>query len=228
MEGGLPLFTSFVFLFYGFFFFFFLLKTRANPKNPPPGPPCLPIIGHLHLLREPFHRTLKELASKYGHVLRLRFGSRKVLVISSASAVKECFTKYDVAFANRPRTMASDILNYDSTTVAFASYGSHWRNLRRLMTIEIFSNKSVAASSIIRQQESRFLVKQLFDESGGKTLRVQLRSKLVDLAFNIVLRVLVDKRYVYLEDFRVYIRNTLHTCYVNRTWLIQFMRDKTF
>lgn len=69
------------------------------------------------------------------------------------------------------------------------------------MTIEVFIPKSVASFSDIRQAEVYLLVKQLFNESGGKTYRVRMRSKLVDLAFNIIMRILVGKRCILSWDF---------------------------
>lgn len=195
----LLLFTSIV-VFLVSIFFSFLLKRNENSKNLPPGPPSLPILGHLHLLKDPLHRTLQELTSKYGDILLLRLGYRKILVVSSTSAVEECFTKYDVVFADRPRILASQILNCGSFTLGFSPYGSYWRNLRRFMTIEVFSSKSIASLSSIRQKEAYYLVKQLFDESGGKTFRVNMRSKLVDLTFNLVMRVLIGKRCILSMD----------------------------
>ncbi|XP_031407000.1 cytochrome P450 81Q32-like isoform X2 [Punica granatum] len=190
------LFVSFFFLVYGFFF----LRKHANPKNLPPGPPSLPIIGHLHLLKEPIHRSLQELTSTYGRTFLLRIGYRKVLVISSASAVQECFMKYDIVFADRPRMLVMEILNYDKTTVAFSPYGAYWRNLRRLLAIEIFSTKSLAALSSIWQEEARIWVKELFEKSGKEMFIVRLRSKLIDLSFNVMMMVLVGKRYYGKED----------------------------
>lgn len=86
-------------IFYKYFF-----NLRKN--NLPPSPLALPVIGHLYLMKNKPLLTLTLLSAKYGPVLYLRYGSRPVLIVSSPSAVEECFTKNDVIFANRPRTMA--------------------------------------------------------------------------------------------------------------------------
>ncbi|KAF5942400.1 hypothetical protein HYC85_020042 [Camellia sinensis] len=113
---------------------FFILKLLTSKqeryKNLPPSPPGLPIIGHLHLLKEPLHQTLQAFSDKYGPILLLRLGPKKVVVVTSPSAVEECFTKNDVVFANRPRSLAGKHLNYNNTNMGVAPYGELWRNLR--------------------------------------------------------------------------------------------------
>lgn len=172
-----------------------ILKRQSKQKNLPPGPPALPVIGHLHLIKKPLHRSLDKLAEKYGHVIFLRLGTRNVLVVSSPSAVEECFTKNDITFANRPRTLAAKHMNYDSKTIGFASYGDHWRNLRRLTTLELFSSNRLAMFTRIREEEVQLLVKQIFEECKGQVSKIELRPKLVELSFNIMLRMISGKRY---------------------------------
>lgn len=182
-------------------FFFILLVSKlflqkhANREKLPPSPPALPIIGHLHMLKEPLHRTLHQLSEKYGDVLFLQFGVRKVLLVSSPSAVEECFTRNDIIFANRPRLLAGKHLNYNYSTMGFASYGDYWRNLRRLTTLELFSTSRLAMFSNIRQDEVQLLIKELFQDSNDKKLKVELSSKFHELAFNIMLRMIAGKRY---------------------------------
>ncbi|KAJ8747394.1 hypothetical protein K2173_011784 [Erythroxylum novogranatense] len=68
------------------------------------------------------HRALGDLCAKYGDVLLLRFGARKVLIVSSSSAVEQCFTKNDIIFANRPRLIAGKHLHYNYRTIGLSSY----------------------------------------------------------------------------------------------------------
>ncbi|KAH7567480.1 hypothetical protein JRO89_XS07G0080000 [Xanthoceras sorbifolium] len=182
-----------------FFFTLFLLKLflqkHANTKKTPPTPPGLPFIGHLHMLKQPLHKTLHQISEKYGHVFSLQFGTRKVLVVSSPSAVEECFTKNDIIFANRPRSLAGKHLNYNYSTIGFASYGDLWRNLRRFTTLELFYTSRLAMFSGIRIEEVRLVVKQIFQDASDQDLKVELSSKFMDVAFNIMLRLIAGKRY---------------------------------
>ncbi|KAM1215179.1 hypothetical protein ACFX2I_011611 [Malus domestica] len=59
---------------------FLLLQKRKNVyKNPqqktfPPSPPKLPLIGNLHQLGTPRHKSLHQLSIKYGPVMLLHLG----------------------------------------------------------------------------------------------------------------------------------------------------------
>ncbi|KAK7264035.1 hypothetical protein RJT34_31637 [Clitoria ternatea] len=181
---------------------FFLFLSKSNPKNLPPTPPSLPLIGHLHLIKEPLHRSLHNLTQKHGPTISLRLGKRNVLVVSSPSAVEECFTKNDITFANRPQTIAAKHLNYNSRTVGFANYGDYWRNLRRLTTLQLFSSTRLAMFSKVREDEVKLMVKQLFQENKHQMLsysKVELRSRFVELSFNIMVRMISGKRYYGVE-----------------------------
>lgn len=177
-----------------------LLYTR---KRLPPSPLSLPIIGHLYLIKSSFHQTLTSLSTKYGPVLHLRFGCRNLLVVSSPSAVEECFTKNDIVFANRPQTMIADKFSFNYNAVVWAPYGYLWRALRRLMVIEIFSFNSLQKSSALRSEEIGMLIRGLFkasnknDTSGA---RINLSSRVFTFSFNVMMRIGTGKRCVSEED----------------------------
>ncbi|GMY28750.1 cytochrome P450 81C13-like isoform X2 [Fagus crenata] len=104
----------------------FIIKVvNHRSKNLPPSPFSLPIIGHLHLLKQPLFQELLTLSLKYGPILSLKFGSRSILVVSSPSVVEERFAKNDIIFANRPRIMAGDHFTYNSTTL-FGLHMATW------------------------------------------------------------------------------------------------------
>ncbi|XP_050265966.1 cytochrome P450 81C13-like isoform X2 [Quercus robur] len=173
--------------------FIIKLLNRHRNKNLPPSPFSLPIIGHLHLLKQPLHKTLETLSLQYGPILSLKFGSRSILVVSSPSAVEECFTKNDIIFANRPQTMAGDRLTYNCTAPVWAPYGHLWRNLRRVSTIEILSHISLQKSSIIREEEVYSLLRQVFKVSNIEPQKVDFKYLCTLLVSNIMMRMVAGK-----------------------------------
>ncbi|GMN34487.1 hypothetical protein TIFTF001_004710 [Ficus carica] len=179
-----------------FLFAFKLFRKAIKPhKNLPPSPPSFPVIGHLHLLKIPLHRTLCGLSRKYGPVFSLWFGSRLVVVVSSPSVVEECFTKNDIVLANRPPLLLTKHLGYNQTTVSTAPYGDHWRNLRRIGAIEIFSASRLKMFSGIRRDETKRLLIKLSRNSLEDFAKVELKSMLSEMTFNIIMRMVAGKRY---------------------------------
>ncbi|KAF5752860.1 hypothetical protein HS088_TW01G00778 [Tripterygium wilfordii] len=171
---------------------FKLYQSRRSHKNLPPSPPSLPILGHLHLLKPPLHRFYNKLSQKYGPIISLRFGSRLVVVVSSPSAVEECFTKNDIVLANRPRLLAGKHISYNYSTIISAPYGDHWRNLRRIGTLQIFSTHRVNTFASIRKDEIKRLLGKLSRSFGEK---VDLRSQFSNLTYNIIMIEVAGKRY---------------------------------
>ncbi|KAF3675021.1 cytochrome 81Q32 [Capsicum chacoense] len=179
------------------FSIFLILKLQnARKKNLPPSPPSLPIIGHLHLLKSPIHQTFKSLSSKYGPIMYLKFGISQVIIVSSASVAEQCFTKNDIIFANRPKSLVSKHLGYNHTTIGFSPYGDHWRNLRRISSIQIFSTFSLNNSSTIRTEEVQFVAKKLFmDYKGGIAQKVNLRVLFDKLIYDVLTLMVAGKRW---------------------------------
>ncbi|XP_020585550.1 cytochrome P450 81E8-like [Phalaenopsis equestris] len=169
---------------------------KNKKKNFPPSPPnSLPILGHLHLLKKPLHQSLARLSAEHGPLLLLRFGIRPVLVVSSASLAEECFTTNDVALADRPRFSSVSVTTYNYTILPFAAYGPHWREMRRIATIEALSSHRLACFADVRAEEVRALARHFYHNTG----RVELRSSLFGLAVNIIMRTIAGIRY-YGED----------------------------
>ncbi|KAG9143653.1 hypothetical protein Leryth_017147 [Lithospermum erythrorhizon] len=113
-------------------------------KKLPPSPfPCLPLIGHLYLLKSPFHEAIYQVSKRYGPVVFLRLGSRPILVVSCPSIIDECLRKNDIVFANRPHFLFGKYFGYNYTSMAWSSYGEHWRNLRKISVLELLSSQSI-------------------------------------------------------------------------------------
>ncbi|KDP32014.1 hypothetical protein JCGZ_12475 [Jatropha curcas] len=170
-------------------------QSKVHRKNLPPSPPSFPIIGHLYLLKPPMHRILHSLAQTYGPVIFLRFGSRPLIIVSSLSIAEECFTKNDIVFANRPRLLMAKHISYNYTTMTQAPYGDHWRNLRRVGAIEIFSAHRLNTLLSIRKDEIKRLIMKLSINSMQDFCKVELKSMFQELTFNIMIRMVAGKRY---------------------------------
>ncbi|KAK8611597.1 hypothetical protein V6N13_131644 [Hibiscus sabdariffa] len=165
-----------------------------HPQNLPPSPPSLPILGHLHLLKLPVHRFYHSLSQKYGPIFSLRLGSRLLVVVSSSTAAEECFTKNDVVLANRPKLIMGKYFGFNYTTVTTSPYGDHWRNLRRIGAIEIFSSSRLNTFVSIRKDEVRRLLVKLSRNSRRGFARVELKPMLHDLTLNNIMRMVAGKR----------------------------------
>ncbi|KAL2334246.1 hypothetical protein Fmac_015459 [Flemingia macrophylla] len=175
-----------------------LFQTRRL-RNLPPGPPCFPVIGNLHKLKQPLHRTFHAISQNYGQVFSLWFGSRLVIVVSSLSATQECFTRNDIVLANRPHFLTGKYIGYNNTTVAVSNYGDHWRNLRRIIALEVLSSHRLNSFLEIRRDEIMRLIRKLSRDSRNGFTKVELRSRFSEMTFNTIMRMVSGKRY-YGED----------------------------
>ncbi|KAJ0742309.1 putative isoflavone 2'-hydroxylase [Helianthus annuus] len=172
-----------------------IFKKRTTKSNLPPSPLSLPILGHLHLLKQqqPLHETLLHLSHKYGPVMLLRFGIRPAVVVTSPSAVEECFTKTnDIVFANRPLTpLSAKHFNYNYTSMGAAPYGDLWRALRRVAASELLSTTRLDATTHLREHEVQLMCRQLINQSSQVNLKCWFR----DLLNNITTMAIMGKRY---------------------------------
>ncbi|KAJ4777282.1 Cytochrome P450 [Rhynchospora pubera] len=175
------------------------LNKNNNNKKLPPSPPALPVLGHLHLLKKPLHHTLIDISSRYGPITFLRFGSRPALLISSHSLAEQCFTTHDVSFLNRvqlPSVMLPDL-------IAFCNYGSYWRNVRQIASVELLSNQQLQASLDIRAQEIKDMVHQLFksykssekSEESNCFRKLGFRKTIFELTMNVMMMLIARKRF---------------------------------
>ncbi|KAI9128062.1 hypothetical protein K1719_001055 [Acacia pycnantha] len=183
-------------LFLAFHFTLKLFFQNKKFKNIPPGPPSLPILGNLHELKKPLHHTFHRISQRYGQIFSLWFGSRLVVVVSSMSSVQECFTKNDTVLANRPRSLIGEYVSYNSTILALAPYGEHWRNLRRITAVEVLSNHRLNQFLEMRTDEMKRLVQNLAQVSHNKEFtKVEMKSRFSEMTFNTIMRMTSGKRY---------------------------------
>ncbi|CAI9115912.1 OLC1v1016925C1 [Oldenlandia corymbosa var. corymbosa] len=166
-------------------------------QNLPPTPfPSLPFIGHLYLIKKPIYKSLSNLAKQYGPVISLNLGCVPAVVVSSPSAVEECLVKNDIIFANRPKTLNAKYAGYNYTSLIWTSYGEHWRNIRRISSLELLSSNRIQLLSDIRVDEVRSLIRKLSrTASSTQSSAHDMKSSCFDVSFNVITRMIAGKRY---------------------------------
>lgn len=187
------------------FSFYYLVVKRsrsAKRKLPPKVAGAWPLIGHLHLLggSQLPHVTLGVMADRYGPVFNIRLGLHTALVVSSWEVAKECFTTHDAVIASRPKLVASKHLGHNYAGFGFAPYGPYWREMRKIASLELLSNRRLDLLKHVRASEVETSIKELYKlwcqkKNGSGHVLVEMKQWFGDLTLNVVLRMVVGKRY---------------------------------
>ncbi|KDO57198.1 hypothetical protein CISIN_1g044206mg, partial [Citrus sinensis] len=174
--------------------------TSKKKREAPEARGSWPVIGHLHLLGgpEPSHWVLGKMADEYGPIFKIKMGINRALVVSNWEMAKECLTTHDKVFASRPKTLAMEILGYNFSMFGFSPYGSYWREIRKIATLELLSNHRLGKLRHVREYELKTSLKDLYElwdknKSTNKMLLVEMKRWFTDTIRNVVLRMIVGK-----------------------------------
>lgn len=174
--------------------FVILLKNiirSPRRRNLPPGPRPWPVIGNLDLIGALPHRSIHQLAKKYGPLMQLRFGSFPVVVGSSTSMARLILKTHDLAFAGRPKIAAGKHTAYNYSDITWSDYGPYWRQARKMCITELFSARRLDSYEHIRSAELRELLRRLFDAAGEPLL---LKDHLSTFSLNVISRMVFGRR----------------------------------
>lgn len=201
-------------------FFLFRFSKVSHTKEPPIISGSWPLLGHLPLMRntQTPHKTLGALVDKYGPIFSIKLGATNALVLSNWELAKECFTKNDIVISSRPKPVAVELMSYNQAFIGWAPYGAYWRQLRKIVTLEILSNRRIELLSHIRVSEVQTSIKELVnvwsnqmssqygllddtkssstndEPSTNDYVSVELKKWFAQLTLNMVLRMVVGKR----------------------------------
>ncbi|KAG0562545.1 hypothetical protein KC19_9G155100 [Ceratodon purpureus] len=161
----------------------------------PPGPPGWPILGHLPTLGNMPHQVMMDLSHKYGEIYSLKLGSRPCVVVSTPKMARVFLTTHDRNWASRStEIMHSYYFSYDHKGISFSPYGPNWRQLRKIVNEEIFTEKRMEASTEIRKQELHHMIRSITHHvQQGKLVTFKMEG----MAFmaNVMARLVLNRRF---------------------------------
>ncbi|KAK7851999.1 cytochrome p450 cyp736a12, partial [Quercus suber] len=127
--------------------------------------------------------------------MHLRLGMVPTIVVSSPQAAKLFLKTHDLVFASRPPNEASKHISYGQKNLAFAPYGSYWRNIRKMCTLELLSNLKINSFKSMRKEELDLLIK-FIQEAAHEHVAVDLSAKVSSLSADMTCRLVFGKKYV--------------------------------
>lgn len=156
----------------------FFATFLRSPRNLPPCPPRLPILGNIHQLGSLPYRNLRDLSLKYGPVITVYLGSVRTVVVHSPEAAEEVLKAHDSDCCTRPKLSITKSFFYNGLGLGFTQWGDYYKDVRKLCVLELFSVKRANSFRNLREEELSRLVNSL-SESADSGSSVDMSAKLV-------------------------------------------------
>ncbi|XP_059433243.1 cytochrome P450 71AU50-like [Corylus avellana] len=198
----------------------YLLREWAwkSSSKLPPGLRGFPFFGNLHMLGELPHPDLHQLAQKHGPIMYLCLGliyfcTTPAIVVSSPQAAEQFLKAHDLVFASRPPLEATKHISYEQKNLSMSPYGSYWRNIRKMCTLELLSSRKINSFKHMRKEELGLLIK-FIQEAARDCVAVDLSAKVSSLSADMSCRMVFGKKYMDMDldekEFKAVIQEVMH------------------
>jgi cytochrome P450 len=163
-------------------------------KFQPPGPFNFPIVGSLFYLSKLPHRSMNELAKKYGPIMYLRLGYIDHIVISNGEMAKEVLKVHDADFGSRPRFIIGKDASFDWSDISLSPCGDYWRLLRKICSTEFLTQARLNNFQCERQDEVAYMVEEITKHNQGRPQLVEMRPIFHEFTSNNICRMMFGAR----------------------------------
>ncbi|VVC86331.1 probable cytochrome P450 303a1 [Leptidea sinapis] len=153
-----------------------LYLDSVKPRNFPPGPKWLPVLGcayEVKKLRDKngyFYKCIKELTKLYssdGHLLGLKIGKDRIVLVNSLEANKEMLYNEDID--GRPKGIFYQTRTWGERKGVLVTDGELWKEQRRFLLKHLkdfgFGRKGMAQ---ISSNEGNFMVRDVYNAIGDR------------------------------------------------------------
>lgn len=137
------------------------LKSNFQPM---PSPPTMPIIGHIHLLRDHQHNPwdgFDEIRKQFGDVVSLKMGIHPMVLVSSSEIMREILLKKGDIFSDRPNFARHHIIfgGDKENSLALCNWSNTHRDRRKLCKRGIVPNRFSSRNQLLETIISKEVVK---------------------------------------------------------------------
>ncbi|KAK1591011.1 hypothetical protein Q3G72_000742 [Acer saccharum] len=126
--------------------------------------------------------------------MHLRLGLVPTVVVSLPQAAELFLKTHDLVFASRPRLQIFKHVFYGQKNMTFAQYGSYWRTVRKICTIELLSHVKINSFKSMRKEELDLLIASIKEAACSRGTAVDLSAKVACLTSDMTYRMLFGKK----------------------------------
>ncbi|KAI5306838.1 hypothetical protein KEM56_006862 [Ascosphaera pollenicola] len=140
-----------------------LLQVGSRPKDIPPGPPTIPILGNLHQIpKDNAWLQYQRWAQEYGPIYSLMYGTRVRIILSSDQAVKDLLDKRSHIYSGRPSMyIGQDIISAGKR--AFLNTNNAWWRTARKMVHTVLNINVIKTYLPYQDLESKIMLASMID-----------------------------------------------------------------
>ncbi|EEA28673.1 hypothetical protein EYB25_000407 [Talaromyces marneffei] len=138
---------------------FRLLSIGRRPKNYPPGPPTLPLLGNIHQMpTRDAHLQFQKWAEEYGPIYSLILGTKTLIVLSSDEAVKDLLDKRSGIYSHRQEMYIGQTLCSGDLRLLMMGYGPTWRGFRKMVhgLLNVVTSKSYVPYQMLENKQMMY------------------------------------------------------------------------
>ncbi|XP_039248543.2 vitamin D 25-hydroxylase-like [Styela clava] len=168
---------------------------QKRPKNFPPGPHGLPLVGYIPFFGKNPAETLRQMKEKYGSVMSVPFGRENWVVLNDFDVIHEALVKQSEKFSGRPHNIAYELISKGGGFLNL-DYGPIWKALHKFggLTLRgVGVGKKEMEENVV--EETKFLIETLATQNGQP-----FQMKLTPAVLNIISRIILGSRFEYNDQ----------------------------
>ncbi|EPS98969.1 hypothetical protein FOMPIDRAFT_1125292 [Fomitopsis schrenkii] len=121
-----------------------VLLVSGKPSRPPPGPPGWPIIGNVFDMPTSYQwETFAAWGDRWGDIVSISLFGKRMVILNSLDVANELLDRKGAIYSDRPvLPVSGEIVNLARFT-GFQQYGPVLKNMRRLVSQTVGTNKSL-------------------------------------------------------------------------------------